>query len=77
MIHEYDLLNALIGGKHKLNEAIDPIVAPLQGVVDAQPPSPAPRGVRPGQRGGGADGQKVVAIVTKIDLIEFLAAKMA
>ena len=33
MIHEYDLLNFLIEGKHRLSEVVEPLVQPLQGVV--------------------------------------------
>ncbi|MFL5271196.1 MAG: pyridoxal-phosphate dependent enzyme, partial [Anaeromyxobacteraceae bacterium] len=33
MIHEYDLLNFLIEGKHRLTEVVEPLVQPLQGVV--------------------------------------------
>src|SRR5687768_6309653 len=33
MIHEVDLLNAIVTGKHRFADSIDPIIAPLQGVV--------------------------------------------
>ena len=38
MIHEYDLLNALVSKKQGFHDIIDPLIAPLQGVV-----SPTPR----------------------------------
>ena len=75
MIHEYDLLNALLGGTHKRSDPIDPIVAPLQGVVNPQTPISRLRDVFAEDNVAVVrEGQKVVAIVTKIDLIEFLAA---
>ncbi len=74
MIHEYDLLNALISGKRKLNETIDPIIAPLQGLVSLDTSISKLREVFAEDNVAVVlEGQKVVAIVTKIDLIEFLA----
>jgi cystathionine beta-synthase len=76
MIHEYDLLNALIAGKHKLSDTIDPIVAPLQGVVNPETSIGKLREVFAEDNVAVVkEGQKVVAIVTKIDLIEFLATR--
>ncbi len=76
MIHEYDLLNALITGAHKLQDPIDPIVAPLQGVVTPETSINKLREVFAQDNVAVVrDGQKVVAIVTKIDLIEFLAGR--
>jgi len=74
MIHEYDLLNGLIGGSYKLQDAIDALIAPLQGVVTPETTIPQLRQVF-GQDNVAVvrEGQKVTAIVTKIDLIEFLA----
>jgi len=76
MIHEMDLLNALIAGKHKLTDSIDAIVAPLQGVVTPETSISKLRDVFAQDHVAVVrEGEKVVAIVTKIDLIEFLAAK--
>jgi cystathionine beta-synthase len=76
MIHEYDLLNALIAGSSKLSDAIDPIIAPLQGVVTPDTSIAKLREVFAEDNVAVVrDGQKVIAIVTKIDLIEFLAAR--
>ncbi|MHB8876275.1 MAG: pyridoxal-phosphate dependent enzyme [Myxococcaceae bacterium] len=76
MIHEYDLLNALVSGKHKLSETIDPIIAPLQGVVTPETSISKLREVFAEDNVAVVrEGQKVVAIVTKIDLIEFLATR--
>lgn len=77
MIHEYDLLNALISGKSKLSDRIEPIVAPLQGVVTPDTPVSKLREVFAQDNVAVVrDGQKVTAIVTKIDLIEYLAANV-
>jgi cystathionine beta-synthase len=76
MIHEYDLLNALVGGRH-LGEPIDPIIAPLQGVISAGSSITALKDVLSQDNVAVVkDGEKVVAIITKIDLIEFLAERV-
>jgi cystathionine beta-synthase len=75
MIHEYDLLNALIGGSYKMSDAIDVLITPMQGVVTADTTVTQLRAVFAGDNVAVVrDGQKVAGIVTKIDLIEFLAA---
>jgi cystathionine beta-synthase len=77
MIHEYDLLNALIAGKQKLNDSIDPIVAPLQGVVTLESSIARLREVFADDNVAVVkEGPQVVAILTKIDLIEHLASRM-
>jgi cystathionine beta-synthase len=74
MIHEYDLLNGLIGGNYKLTDVIDVLIAPLQGVVTPETSIPQLRQVFANDNVAVVrEGQKVTAIVTKIDLIEFLA----
>ena len=76
MVHEYDLLNALISGSHKLTDLVDKLVAPLQGVVTPETSITTLRGVFAQDNVAVVrEGQKVTAVVTKIDLIEFLAAK--
>ena len=76
MIHEYDLLNGLIAGSYKLNDVIDAPIAPLQGVVTMDTTIPQLRAVFAEDNVAVVrEGQKVVAIVTKIDLIEFLASR--
>jgi cystathionine beta-synthase len=76
MIHEYDLLNGLIAGNYKLNDTIDALVSPLQGVVTMDTTIPQLRAVF-GEDNVAVvrEGQKIVAILTKIDLIEFLAER--
>ncbi len=76
MVHEYDLLNALISGTHKLTDTIDKLIMPLQGVVTTETSITTLRGVFAQDNVAVVrEGQKVTGVVTKIDLIEFLAAK--
>jgi cystathionine beta-synthase len=73
MVHEYDLLNALVAGKVKFTDAIDPIVAPLQGAVAAEASINRLREIFARDNVAVVkEGEKVVAIVTKIDLIDYL-----
>jgi cystathionine beta-synthase len=76
MIHEYDLLNGLIAGNYKLNDTIDALVSPLQGVVTSDTTIPQLRQVFAQDNVAVVrEGQKIIAILTKIDLIEFLAER--
>lgn len=76
MIHEYDLLNGLIAGNYKLHDTIDALVTPLQGVVTQDTTIPQLRQVFAQDNVAVVrEGQKIVAILTKIDLIEFLAER--
>jgi len=73
MIHEYDLLNALVANKVKFADTIDSIVAPLQGVVSPETSLNRLREVFNQDKVAVVkEGEKVLAIVTKIDLIEHL-----
>ncbi len=77
MIHEYDLLNFLIEGKHRLSEVVEPLVQPLQGVVGPETPVARLREIFNDDNVAVVrEGEKVVGIVTKIDLIEFLGQRM-
>ncbi|AKJ06288.1 cystathionine beta-synthase [Archangium gephyra] len=73
MIHEYDLLNALVASKAKFADTIDSIVAPLQGVVSPETSLNRLREVFNQDKVAVVkDGEKILAIVTKIDLIEYM-----
>lgn len=77
MIHEYDLLNFLIEGKHRLSEVVEPLVQPLQGVVGPDTPVARLREIFNDDNVAVVrEGDRVVGILTKIDLIEFLGARM-
>ena len=76
MIHEYDLLNGLIAGSYKLADSIDALIAPLQGVVTMDTTIPQLRAVFAEDNVAVVrEGQKIVAILTKIDLIDYLASR--
>jgi cystathionine beta-synthase len=77
MIHEYDLLNFLIEGKHRLSEVVEPLVQPLQGVVGPDTPVGKLREIFNDDHVAVVkEGEKVTGIVTKIDLIEFLGERL-
>jgi cystathionine beta-synthase len=77
MIHEYDLLNFLIEGKHRLTEVVDPLVQPLQGVVSLDTPISRLRAIFNDDNVAVVkEGEKVTGILTKIDLIEYLGERM-
>lgn len=73
MVHEYDLLNALVAGKVKFADPIDAIVSPLQGALSPDTSITRLREVFAQDNVAVVkEGEKVVAIVTKIDLIDYL-----
>jgi cystathionine beta-synthase len=77
MIHEYDLLEFLIEGKHRLTEVVEPLIQPLQGVVSPDTPVSRLRDIFNDDNVAVVrDGEAIVGIVTKIDLIEFLGQRM-
>jgi cystathionine beta-synthase len=77
MIHEYDLLNFLIEGKHRLSEVVDPLVQPIQGVVGPDTPVARLRDIFNDDNVAVVkEGERITGIVTKIDLIDFLGQKL-
>jgi cystathionine beta-synthase len=77
MIHEYDLLNFLIEGKHRLSEVVDPLVQPLQGVVGPDTPVARLRDIFNDDNVAVVkEGDRITGILTKIDLIDFLGQKL-
>jgi cystathionine beta-synthase len=77
MIHEYDLLNFLIEGKHRLSEVVEPLVQPLQGVVGPDTPIGKLREIFNDDHVAVVkEGDRVTGVVTKIDLIEFLGERL-
>jgi cystathionine beta-synthase len=76
MIHELDLLNALISGKNRLSDVIDPHLAPLEGVVSLDTPLPKLREIFADENVAVVkEGEHITAIIAKMDLIEFLGAR--
>jgi len=77
MIHEYDLLNFLIEGKHRLSETVDALVQPLQGLVSLDTPVGKLRDIFNDDNVAVVkEGDRVTGVVTKIDLIDFLGSRM-
>jgi cystathionine beta-synthase len=77
MVHEVDLLQALIAGTHKLDEPVSKIMKPLAGVVSTQTPVSRLKDIFAQDNVAVVkDGDKLAAIVTKIDLIEFLGSRL-
>jgi cystathionine beta-synthase len=77
MIHEYDLLNALVSKKQGFHDVIDALIAPLQGVVSPEATLSRLREVFAQDNVAVVkEHEQVVGIVTKIDLIEYLAERM-
>jgi cystathionine beta-synthase len=77
MIHEYDLLEFLIEGKHRLSEVVEPLIQPLQGVVGPDTPVTRLRDIFNDDHVAVVrEGEKIVGILTKIDLIEFLGQRI-
>ena len=77
MIHEYDLLQFLLEGKHRLSEVVEPLVQPLQGLVTPDTPIGRLRDIFNDDNVAVVkEGDQVTGIVTKIDLIEFLGERM-
>jgi cystathionine beta-synthase len=67
MIHEYDLLS----------ETVDPLVQPLQGVVELDTPVARLRDIFNDDNVAVVkEGDQVTGILTKIDLIEFLGQRL-
>ncbi len=77
MIHEYDLLNFLIEGKHRLSEVVEPLVQPLQGVVTPDTSVGKLRDIFNDDNVAVVkEGDRVTGILTKIDLIDFLGKNL-
>jgi cystathionine beta-synthase len=77
MIHEYDLMNFLIEGKHRLSEVVEPLVQPIQGVVGLDTPIARLREIFNDDNVAVVkEGDRITGIVTKIDLIEFLGERL-
>jgi cystathionine beta-synthase len=77
MIHEYDLLQFLIEGKHRLTEIVEPLVQPLQGVVTLETPITRLRQIFDDDNIAVVkEGERVIGIITKIDLIAFVGERL-
>jgi cystathionine beta-synthase len=78
MVHELDLLSALLAQKLRPHDPIDAIIQPLQGMVTPQTAVERLRELLMQDNVAVvSEADRVVAIVTKIDLIEYLATRAA
>ena len=77
MIHESDLLSALLEGKHRLDQPIDPLVSELHGVVERRTPLWELKHIFGHDHVAVVqDNGRIVGVVTQIDLIDYLGQKM-
>jgi cystathionine beta-synthase len=75
MIHEQDLLEALLGKKLRYEDTIETLVAPLEGRVTLDTRVAKLRDVfNQGHVAVVLEGERPLAVITKIDLIEHLGA---
>ncbi len=77
MIHEVDLLHALMDGRAKAQDPIDAHVAPLQGVVAPEAPLSGLADIFAADNVAVVrEGSRLLGIITKIDYIEFLEQRV-
>ncbi len=77
MIHEYDLLDALLTNRIQYAQAIMPLVAPLQGRVTPDTAVSKLREIFSQDNVAVVvENERALAVVTKIDLIEYLGVKL-
>jgi cystathionine beta-synthase len=77
MIHEVDLLHGLLEGRVKSSDALDACVTPLQGLVTPETPLTRLQDIFADDNVAVVrDGVRVVAIITKIDYIDYLGQRL-
>lgn len=77
MVHEHDLLEALLAGSLRYEQPIEGVVSELQGRVSLDSPVSALREIFAQDRVAVVcEGDKPLAVVTKIDLIEYLGSRV-
>src|SRR3989441_7658944 len=78
MLHEVDLLQALLDGRHKLNEPISAVMKPLAGIVTPRTPvSRLKELFATDHLAIVEDGDRLAAIVTQIDLIHWVRTRVS
>ena len=78
MVHEVDLLDFLLDGKNRAAEPVSRVAAPLEGVVTLDTPlARLTDGFADGNVGVVVEKGRIVGIVSKIDVIDFLARRMS
>jgi cystathionine beta-synthase len=77
MVHEADLLEALLTGKVKYEAPVEMMVAPLGGKVSMDTPVTKLKEIfNADQVAVVMEGERPLAVITKIDLIEYLGTKL-
>jgi cystathionine beta-synthase len=78
MVHEVDLLTALLDGRLKLDDDLRSVMKPLAGVVTLRTPVSRLKELFATDHVAIVkDGEKLCAILTKIDLIDWLGGRVA
>lgn len=78
MVHEVDVLNALLEGRATKTDAVDKVMSKLEGTVAGDQPISRLREVLGSDRVAVVmEGSHVTGVLNKIDLIEYLAARAA
>ncbi|MSP90712.1 MAG: cystathionine beta-synthase [Myxococcales bacterium] len=77
MVHEVDMLNAIVDGRSTRDDAIEGLMEPLEGVIDPDASIDQLRSIL-GQDNVAVvvSATKVIGIITKIDLIDYLARRV-
>jgi cystathionine beta-synthase len=76
MVHEIDLLSAVVDGTTTRQDRLESLVQPLQGVIDPEASIEALRAVLSADNVAVVvTGGKLVGIITKIDLIDYLSRR--
>jgi len=77
MLHEVDLLHGLLDERLKGTDSIDSLIAPLQGLVTPDTPLAKLQDIFAEDNVAVVrEGQRPVAILTKIDYIDFLGQRL-
>jgi cystathionine beta-synthase len=76
MVHEIDLLNAIVEGRSTRSDRVESLVKPLEGVIDPDATLDQLRAIFAQDNVAVVvSGGKVVGIITKIDLIDYLSRR--
>jgi len=74
MIHEVDLLEAVVYGHRKIEDPLDALIKPIEGVVSVETELEALHAIFDADDVAVVmDGGTLVGIVTKFDLIDYMA----
>ena len=77
MVHETDLLEGLLNGKVKYDAPVELLMTPIKGTVALETPVSKLKDIfNQGHVAVVMQGDRTLAVVTKIDLIEFLGSRV-